>query len=73
VDQTEIIAALATALVGTWAAFSRAFFRGDLIPGMVYQREVTRGDQATTQAERNRETLTEILRLVSGKPNAPAG
>jgi hypothetical protein len=51
-DPWQIVAVLATALASTWAAFIAAFFKGDLIPGHVYRREVRRGDTATAALER---------------------
>lgn len=56
-DPGPIIAALVTALVGTWGTFITAFFRGDLIPGHVYRREVKRGETATTQNVRTADSL----------------
>lgn len=68
-DPWQIVAVLATALAGTWTAFITAFFKGDVIPGHVYRREVARADAATADAERNTKLLARILRLVE-KPRA---
>ena len=56
-DPAPVIAALTSALVATWGTFITAFFRGDLIPGHVYRREVKRGETATTQNVRTAEAL----------------
>lgn len=73
-----IIAGLIGLLGATWSAMIAGFFRGDLIPGHVYRREVKRGDTATTQAERNAQAvsgLTQELRDLTQelrkRPNAP--
>lgn len=68
-----IIAGLLALLGSTWTALIAGFFRGDLIPGHVYRREVKRGDTATTQAERNSKTIEEILRRIRGQTDAPNG
>jgi hypothetical protein len=57
VDPWQIVAVLAAALGTTWGTFIAAFFKGDLIPGHVYRREVNRGDTATTQNERNAKAI----------------
>ncbi len=69
--------AIITGLIGllgaTWTALIAGFFRGDLIPGHIYRREVKRGDTATTQAERNALAIRELARVLGERPNAPTG
>jgi hypothetical protein len=60
-------------LVATWLVLSVGFFRGDIIPGHVYRREIKRADTATTQAERNAKSIEGILKVIRGKTNAPLG
>lgn len=61
-DPWQIVAVLAGALATTWTAFITAFFKGDLVPGHVYRREVLRGDVATTQNERNAKAIDTLTR-----------
>ena len=61
-DPWQIVAVLAGALGTTWAAFITAFFKGDLIPGHVYRREVNRADTATTQADRQTRAIGELTK-----------
>lgn len=61
-DPWQIVAVLAGALGTTWTVFITAFFKGDLIPGHVYRREVRRGDVATTQNERNAKAIDTLTR-----------
>lgn len=65
--------ALLAALTGTWSLLTAAFFRGDMIPGHVYRREVKRADTATTQAERNAQAIQALARALQERPNAPTG
>jgi len=60
--------------VGGWTAFviavvaaAIAIIRGDLIPGFVYRREVARADVATTQAERNADSLEDLTDLLANR------
>jgi len=68
-----VIAGLLTLLGGTWSALIAGFFRGDLVPGHVYRREVKRGDTATTQAERNAQAIQALAKALAERPNAPSG
>lgn len=68
-DAGPIIAGLIGLLGATWSALIAGFYRGDLIPGHVYRREVKRADTATTQAERNAKSLEEVARAMR-KPDA---
>ena len=61
-DPWQIVAILATALAGTWTTCIAAFFKGDLIPGHVYRREVNRADTATTQADRQTRAVQELTK-----------
>jgi hypothetical protein len=64
-DPWQIVAVLAGALGSTWAALAAAVLTGRLVPGHTYSREISRGDKATTQAERNADsvkTLTATIR-----------
>lgn len=68
-----MIAGLLALLGSTWTALIAGFFRGDLVPGHVYRREVKRGDTATTQAERNAQAIQELAKALRERPNAPTG
>lgn len=71
-DPWQIVAVLAAALGSTWGVFIAGFFKGDLVPGHVYRREVKRADTATLDASKNKRLLEEALRLLRGwKPDAP--
>lgn len=69
--------AIITGLIGllgaTWTAMIAGFFRGDLIPGHVYRREVKRGDTATTQAERNAQAIQALSQALRERRDAPSG
>jgi len=51
-----------------------AFIKGWIVPGFVYRREVTRGDRATEQLERNTDVLeantAAITRLAARRRDA---
>lgn len=69
-DPAIVISGLIGLLGATWTALIAGFFRGDLIPGHVYRREVKRGDTATTQAERNAQAIQELARELRDRPGA---
>lgn len=60
-DPATVITGLIGLLGATWTALIAGFYRGDLIPGHVYRREVKRADTMTTQAERNSQLLRAAL------------
>ncbi len=68
-----IVAGLLSLLGATWTALIAGFYRGDLIPGHIYRREVKRGDTATTQAERNAQAIQALAKALQERPNAPSG
>ena len=73
-DPAVVIAGLIGLLGGTWTALITGFYKGDLIPGHVYRREVKRADTATTQAERNAEAIRELSsELRAAKSHATTG
>lgn len=72
-ESGPLIAGLIGLLGATWSALIAGFFRGDLIPGHIYRREVKRGDTATTQAERNAQAIQELAKALRERPNAPTG
>lgn len=45
------------------AFFVIAFIRGDVVPGWIHRREITRGDKADDQADRTAKALEAIVRL----------
>lgn len=61
-DPAVVIAGLLALVGSTWTALIAGFFRGDLIPGHVYRREVKRADTATTQAERNASSIADLAK-----------
>ena len=63
-DPWQIVAALAAALAASWGTFIAAFFKGDLVPGLVYRREIERADTATVQNERNVKAIEALARAV---------
>lgn len=65
-----LVAALLAALTATYTGLAAAFFRGDLIPGHVYRREVKRADTATIQSERNAQAIQALARALERKPDA---
>jgi len=74
VDPAVVIAGLLGLLGGTWTALITGFYKGDLVPGHVYRREVKRADTATTQAERNADAIRELAsELRAAKSRASAG
>jgi len=70
VDPWQVVAALAAALAATWGTFIAAFFKGDLIPGHVYRREVNRGDTEAVQNERNAKAIETLAAAVRRRPGA---
>lgn len=57
-----VIAGLLSLLGATWTALIAGYYRGDLIPGHVWRREIRRGDTATTQAERNASSINSLAK-----------
>lgn len=72
-EPSVVISGLIALLGATWTALIAGFFRGDLIPGHIYRREVKRGDTATTQAERNAQAIQALSKALTERPNAPTG
>lgn len=73
-DPWQIVAALAAALAASWGAAAAAFFRGDLVPGPIYRREVQRADHATAEAAKNAVALAALTKSIrKSKADGPLG
>ena len=72
--------ALGLADAGGWAvvvamitAIGTGIVRGWWVPGFVYDREVKRADEATTQAQRNTESIRDLTDVLRNPPRLPGG
>ncbi len=60
-------------VVAMMAAIGTGSVRKWWVPGFVYDREVKRADEATTQAERNTEALRGLTEVLRNPPRLPGG
>ena len=74
----EIARGLADA--GGWAvvvamitAIGTGIVRGWWVPGFVYEREAKRADEATTQAQRNTESIRDLTDVLRNPVRPPGG
>jgi len=73
-DPWHIVAILGTALGASWSAAAAAFFKGDLIPGYVYRREVKRADDAIAETTKNALALAALAKTIrKSKADGPLG